>query len=122
MVLYFSIQKDLSGVTSSLAMEEQIKKLTSELQKLQEIGELEKRTNVLLESQIEELKEKLSTKRIQEDLQANVTIAELKKKINELQAQLDGMEKSYQKNLEGCRKEQGRNTCFSNTLKTIQKC
>lgn len=88
-------------------MEDQIRKLTSELEKLQEIGELEKKTNALLEIQVAELKEKLSSKKIEEELEANVTIAEFNKKIKELQTKLDEVEKIYQKKMDDCNKERG---------------
>lgn len=88
-------------------MEDQIKKLTEELEKLQEIGELEKQTNAQLEIQVKELKEKLNSRKIQDELEANVEIAELTKKIKSLQAQLNDAEEAYQKKMEDCKKEQG---------------
>lgn len=89
-------------------MEDEISKLTDEISKLHEISELEKKTNAQLEIQIGELKEKLSSKKIQKDLEANVEIAELHNKIKELQKALDDVEKNYQKKMEESKREQGR--------------
>lgn len=88
-------------------MEDQIKKLTDEIEKLREIGELEKQTNAQLEIQVKELKEKLNSRKIQDELERNVEIAEMTKKIKELQGQLNDVEESYRKKLEDCKKEQG---------------
>lgn len=94
-------------------MEEQVTKLTGDLKKLQEIGEIEKQTNVQLEIQIKELKEKLSGKIVQNELQSNIEIEELNKKIKELQEKLSNVEKVYQEKLEDCKKQQGElNNCF----------
>lgn len=88
-------------------MEDQINKLSSELHKLKEIGELEKKTNAMLEMQVAALKEKLNFKKEEEELETSVTIAEYKKSIKELKAQLDSVETKYQKKLEDCKTEQG---------------
>lgn len=80
-------------------MEDQINELKSELQRLQEIDNLEKKTNAQLEVQIAELREKLNCKRVEEELETNFIIAELNKKIEELQKQFDKEEKSYQEKL-----------------------
>lgn len=79
------------------------------MKRLQELSELEKQTNAQLEIQVDELKEKLRGKKVQEDLEANLEVAELTKKIKELQTQLDEVEKSYKIKLEDCKKEQGKN-------------
>ena len=89
-------------------MEEEINRLSSELKRLQDTGELEKNTNAQLEIQISELKEKLSGKNEQAELEKNVEIAELNKKIKELQVQLDAAEKNYRKKMDESKKEQGK--------------
>lgn len=89
------------------SMEDEIGKLTEELKRLQQIGELEKKTNAQLEVQVSELKEKLSGKQTQQELEVNVEIAELNRKIKELQTQLDDIGKEYQKKMEESKKEQG---------------
>lgn len=108
-LLTFHFQKDSFEATAvqMREMEEEIDKLTLELKKLQDLGELEKRTNAQLEIQVSELKEKLCCKKIQSELEANVEIAELNKRIKELQAQLDDVEKNYQKKMEESKNEQG---------------
>lgn len=103
------LQKDSVETTDSQVreLEDEINKLTEDLKKLHEIGELEKRTNAQLEIQVNELKEKLNSNKVQKDLEANVEIAELNKKIKELQTQLDEVEKGYQKKIKECKAEQG---------------
>lgn len=91
-----------------MQLEDQIKKLTGELRQLQEISELEKQTNAQLEIQVDELKEKLRGKKVQEELEANLELAALQKNIKELQQQLEDVEKSYKVKLEDCKREQGR--------------
>lgn len=81
-------------------MQEEIERLTDELSKIQEISELEKQTNVQLEIQIAELKEKLKDKKIQMELETSVEIAELNKIIKELQVKLRDMESGYLKKIE----------------------
>lgn len=104
------VQKDSFDVTANQmkSMEGEIDKLTEEIRKLHEIGELEKKTNAQLEIQIGELKEKLNSKQVQKDLEVNVEIAELNNKIRELQKALDEVEKSYHKKMEDSKREQGR--------------
>lgn len=89
-------------------MESEINMLSEELKKLHEIGELEKKTNALLEIQVGELKEKLCCKKVQKELEENVEIAELNKKIKDLQAQLSEVEKSYMKKMDDSKREQGK--------------
>lgn len=79
------------------------------MKKLQDISELEKQTNAQLEIQVNELKEKLRCKKVQEELEANLEVAELNKKIKELQQQLDEVDKSFKVKLEDCKLEKGRN-------------
>jgi hypothetical protein len=88
-------------------MEAEINRLSLELKRIQEIGELEKKSSAQLEIQVEELKEKLNDKNLQTELEKNLEIAELNKKIKELQEQLNNAEKGYKKKMEDSKKEQG---------------
>lgn len=88
-------------------MEDEINRLSSELERIQDIGELEKKTNEQLEIQVTELKEKLSGKNVQTELEKNLEIGELNKKIKELQLLLDEADKSYKKKMEDSKNEQG---------------
>lgn len=90
-------------------MEDEINRLSSELKRIQDLGELEKRTNAQLEIQVAELKEKLNGKNIEVQLEKNVEIAELTKKIKELQVQLDEAEQNYKKKMDESKRDQGRN-------------
>lgn len=89
------------------AMQEEIEKLQNELQKLHEIEELERHTNAELEFQVNELREKLSATEIQKELESNVEIAELNKKIKELQLKLDKLDDEYKKKMEESKTEHG---------------
>lgn len=103
-------------------MEDQIDKLTEELRKLQEISELEKETNAQLEIQVNELKDKLNNKKVQQQLEESVEIAELNRKIKELQKQLDEVEKNYQSKLDDCKREQkGLNDLLEKERQKIKK-
>lgn len=105
----FIFQKDSFDIAENQmrGMEDEINRLSAELKRIQEIGELEKNTNTQLEIQVAELKEKLSGKNVQTELEKNLEIAELNKKIKELQLQLDAAERSYNKKMENSMKEQG---------------
>lgn len=89
-------------------MQEEIEQLTDELKKLHEISELEKQTNAQLEIQICELREKLNSKKIQMELETNFEVAELNKRISELQNQLQNMESNYNSKLEESKAEKGK--------------
>jgi chromosome segregation ATPase len=100
-------------------MQEEIERLLDEMRKLQEISELEKRTNAELEVQISELKEKLKNRHIQMELETNVEIAELNKTIQQLQEQLQDIEVGYAKKLEESRVKQGMYDIFSSATHTV---
>lgn len=88
-------------------IEEQIMKLTSELKKLQENGDAEKKRNAQLEVQINELKDKLFSKNVQETLPSNQEASELNAKLKQLEGQFGEAEKRYNKKIEELKKEQG---------------
>lgn len=77
------------------------------------MGELEKQTNTQLEIQINELKDKLTGKKMQMELESTLEIAELNKKIKELQLELREMEGKYKKSID-------ENALENGTFKTIQ--
>ena len=112
---HFHFQRESFDVAENQMrkMEEEINRLSSELKRLQDTGELEKKTNTQLEIQISELKEKLSGKNVQAELEKNVEIAELNKKIKELQVHLDTAEKNYRKKMDESENEQGKNSRIS---------
>lgn len=89
-------------------LENEVKKMKEEIDKVQKDYELEKRTNSQLEIQIKELKEKLSNEKVQKDLEANVQIITLNRKVTELQTQHENIDKDYKSKLEECKKEQGK--------------
>lgn len=88
-------------------MQEEIQKLQTELQKLHEIEELERNTNAQLEFQVNELREKLTSTDIQKELETNVEIAELNKKIKELQMKLEKMDNEYKRKMQESITEHG---------------
>ncbi|KAG5677364.1 hypothetical protein PVAND_007128 [Polypedilum vanderplanki] len=92
--------KHMDRISEKQDMQEEMNSLMNELKRLQDISELEKRTNAQLEVQISELKEKLKGKEIQNELEINVEIAELNKTIRELQDQLYQKENDYAKRIE----------------------
>lgn len=104
-----NFQKDSFDIAENQmrGMEDEINRLSGELKRIQDIGELEKKTNAQLEIQVAELKEKLLGKNVQSELEKNLEIAELNKKIKDLQSQLDDAEKSYKKKMEDSKSEQG---------------
>lgn len=91
---------DSNGNNKVKEMEDEIEKLQSQLGKLQEVEELERRTNAQLEIQIQELKEKLATTEVQKELEAGVEISELTAKIQELQKNLNELDEGYKKKME----------------------
>lgn len=99
-------------------MQDEIERLTEELSKLQELSELEKETNAQLEIQISELKDKLNGKKMQMELESSVGIAELNKKIKELQIELRDMEMRYKKKLDENASENGK--ILFKCFKTLQ--
>lgn len=105
----FRFQKDSFDIAQNQmrGMEDEIDRLSSELKRIQEISELEKKTSAQLEIQVGELKEKLNGKNEESELEKNLEIAELNKKIKELQRQLDDAEKSYKKKMDDSKSEQG---------------
>lgn len=105
-------------------MQEEIERLTDELKRLQEIGELEKQTNAQLEIQISELKEKLSGKKVEMELEMGLEIAELNKRIKELQMELRETELKYKKKIDESTAENGKihtfkQHCFMLTLTNL---
>lgn len=92
--MFFFLQPDSNKIRD---MQDEIERLTEELSKLQELSDLEKETNAQLEIQISELKDKLNGKKTQMELETTVEIAELNKKIKELQIELREMETRYKK-------------------------
>lgn len=89
-------------------MQDEIERLTDELRKLQEVREIEKHTNEQLEIQINELKDKLIGKKMQLELETSVEIAELNKKIKELQFEMREMEVNYKRMLDESQNENGK--------------
>lgn len=103
-------------------MEDEIKKLSVELKKLQDVSELEKKTNAQLEIQVSELKEKLSGKNIQKELEENIEIQQLNKKIKDLQAQIEELEKGYKKKMDESKMEQEKlNEILSKERQKVRK-
>ena len=87
-------------------MEEEILYLNKEIEKLQQDGKLEKKTNFQFEQEINVLKEKLSTKEIEKELEENVEIIALKRKIIDLQDELDKIALMNLQNLKESKSEQ----------------
>lgn len=101
----FFLQSDSNKIKD---MQDEIERLTDELSKLQELSELEKETNAQLEIQISELKDKLNGKKMQMELETSVEIAELNRKIKELQIELRDMETRFKKKLDDSVAENGK--------------
>ncbi|CAO1346932.1 unnamed protein product [Diamesa serratosioi] len=87
-------------------MEEEILNLNKEIQKLQQDEKLEKKTNFQLKEEINFLKEKLSNKEIEKELGENVEVIALKRKIIDLQNELDKAALVNLKNLKESKSEQ----------------
>lgn len=83
-------------------------KLTGELKKIQENGDLEKQRNAQLEIQVNELKEKLTSKSAQEMSPAKDSeVLVLNQKLKQLETQLNEAESSYNEKIIDLKKEQG---------------
>lgn len=87
-------------------LESELKNVKEEMDKVQKDFELEKKTNSQLEIQIKELKEKLSNDRVQKDLETNVQIMQLNRKVGDLEAHCENLDKEYRQKLEDSKKEQ----------------
>lgn len=93
--------------SKSPELQVEIKKLKEEIDKLQKESELEKRTSTQLEVQVKELKEKLNNDKIQKELEDDIQVTELHRKITDLKVQYDKLDKESKKKLEESKKEQG---------------
>lgn len=87
-------------------MEEQINHLNQEIENLQQVGELEKKTNFQLKQEVKLLKEKLSNTEIEKELEHNVEVIALNRKIKDLQNDLDEVANENVKKLNESKIEQ----------------
>lgn len=87
-------------------MEEEIQHLNQEIENLQQVGELEKKTNFQLEQEVKLLKEKLSNTEIEKELEQNVEVIALNRKIKDLQKELDDIANVNVKKLNESKSEQ----------------
>ncbi|CAO1319480.1 unnamed protein product [Diamesa hyperborea] len=86
----FQIKMEQQPTSNRLSeMEEEIQHLNQEIENLQQVGELEKKTNFQLEQEVKLLKEKLSNTEIEKELEQNVEVIALNRKIKDLQKELD---------------------------------